>query len=302
MDSAMFQKIKNSLATSERIAIAVGQTLTLDEMAAALSLHLILTEKMQKNSTIASSIEPTVELSNLVGINHVRSNLGGTSGDLVVSFPYKTGEIEKVSYTLEGGFLNIVVKAGANGLTFSEKDIRYDKGADAPHLLFIIGTPRISDLGHLFNPEHLKDTLVVNIDNKSENQGFGDFVLVSPLSSSVSELVAHLIVSLGVDIDIDAAQNLLDGITHATDNFQHPKTSHLAFEMASVLMKRGAVRTKQRQDKPHVRPDLSSLLRQSNTMRQPIPQTHPTSPPPISSGKPPADWLTPKVYQGSTKV
>src|SRR3989344_8615795 len=162
MDNTTLQKIKNSLATSERIAIVVGQTLTIDEMAAALSLHLTLTDKMQKNTTIASVLEPTVEFSNLVGINHVQSNLGKASGDLVVSFPYKAGEIEKVSYTLEGGFLNIVVKAGASGLTFSEKDIRYNKGTDAPHLLFIIGTPRISDLGHLFDPEQLKDTLVVN--------------------------------------------------------------------------------------------------------------------------------------------
>ncbi|MBI2034342.1 MAG: hypothetical protein HYT11_01275 [Candidatus Levybacteria bacterium] len=302
MDIAMLEKIKNSLATSERIAIAVGHALTLDEMAAALSLHLTLTDKMKKNVSIASSIEPTVELSNLVGINHVRSSLGGTSGDLVVSFPYKTGEIEKVSYTLENGFLNIVVKAGPDGLTFSEKDIRYNKGADAPHLLFIIGTPRVSDLGHLFDPEQLKDTLVVNIDNKSDNQGFGDFILVSPLSSSVSELVAHFIISLGVDIDIDIAQNLLDGIIHATENFQNPKTSHLAFEMASVLIKKGAVRTKKQPDKPHTRPDLSSLLRQSNTMRQSVPQNNPASPSPIPSRKPPADWLTPKVYQGSTKV
>ena len=299
MDNVTLQKIKDSLATSERIAIAIGQVLTLDEMAAALSLHLTLTEKMQKNVTTASPTEPTVEFSNIVGINHVRSNLGGASGDLVVSFPYKAGEIEKVSYTLEGGYLNIVVKAGADGLTFSEKDIRYNKAADAPNLLFVIGTPRVSDLGHLFDPERLKDTIVVNIDNKSDNQGFGDFVLVSPLSSSVSELVTHFILSLGVDIDIDVAQNLLDGITHATENFQHPKTSHTAFEMASILMKKGAVRAGRQSTKPQIRPDISSLLKRSDPLRQSTPQDRPT---PIPSRKPPSDWLTPKVYQGSTKV
>lgn len=305
MDNSMLQKIKDSLASSKQIAIAVGNTLTIDEMAAALALRLALSEKMQKNVTIASAVEPTVELSSLVGINHVRSNLGGASGDLVVSFPYKTGEIEKVSYTLEDGFLNIVVKAGTNGLTFSEKDIRYNKGTSAPHLLFVIGSSRLSDLGSLFDPEHLKDTTVINIDNKSENQGYGDYVLVSPLSSSVSELVADFILSLGVDVDIDMAQNLLDGIIHATENFQHPKTSHLAFEIASVLMKKGAARAKRQQEKPQTRPDLSSLLRQDrpDTTRQPLQTTNPAATNPVSpTRKPPADWLTPKVYQGSTKV
>jgi len=35
---------------------------------------------------------------------------GERSGDLVVPFPYREGEIEKVSYTRDDNFLNIVVR------------------------------------------------------------------------------------------------------------------------------------------------------------------------------------------------
>ena len=76
-------------------------------------------------------------------------------GDLVVSFPYKDeGEIEKVSYTIDNGYLNIIVKSGEQGLSFSEQDVsmgmvrRY-----TPGLLITVGTPRLGDLDRIYNPE-----------------------------------------------------------------------------------------------------------------------------------------------------
>jgi len=53
--------------------------------------------------------------------------LGGQGGDLIVSFPYKEGEIDKVSYTLENELLNIVVKEGPLGLNFSQKDVKFSE-------------------------------------------------------------------------------------------------------------------------------------------------------------------------------
>ena len=43
-------------------------------------------------------------------------------------------------------------------------------------------------------------------------------------------------------MDLDIAQNLMLGIATATNNFQDSKTSSLAFEMAGVLMRNGALR------------------------------------------------------------
>lgn len=242
MDNSTFQKIQDLLSTHETIGVVVGQNPTVDDMGAALSLYLHITS-LGKKTTIASPTDPIVEISSLVGIDRVKNNLDGDGGDLIVSFPYRDNEIQKVSYTIEDGFLNIVVKAGENGLTFGESDVRYRRGGGVPTLLFVVGTPRLSDLGSIFNPEKLKDTVVVNVDNKRDNQGFGDVVLVSTNFSSVSEQMARLLSYLNPDLDTDIAQNLLSGISYATDNFQSPQTSYLAFEMASVLLKRGAQRT-----------------------------------------------------------
>lgn len=242
MDTTALQRFKEVLSQNDKVGIMVGKNLNVDEMAAALSLYLSL-KSSNKAVSIASATQPIVELSSLVGIDEVKGSLGSAGGDLVVSFPYQEGEIEKVSYTIENGQLNIVVKAGEHGLTFAEQDVQFTRGGGLPTAVIVVGTPSLSALGDMFNADALKDVTIVNIDNKTENENYGDVVLVSPQFSSVSEQMANLILSNGLPMDVDIAQNLLLGISFATNNFQNPQTSYFAFEIVAELMRRGAVRT-----------------------------------------------------------
>jgi hypothetical protein len=293
MDNLTFSKIKESLSKYNNIAIAVPIDPTVDEMGAALSLYLSLKD-MGKAMSIATPNNPLVEVSALVGIDEVKTTLGEASGDLVVSFPYREGEIEKVSYTRDDNFLNIVVKAGEKGLNFVQQDVKFSQGSTAPELLFIVGAARISDLGKLFDPTTLKDTVVVNIDNKPENQGYGDIVMVSNKFSSISEAVANLILTIGGKMDLDIAENLMLGIATATNNFQDPRTSSLAFEMAGILMRNGALRPTPNQPKRALAMDQSMDLQDNNPFAmsqpafpsKPIAQTQPIQQPiqrPINS-------------------
>lgn len=316
MDNTSYQQLKDLVSGAGDVAIAIGKNPSVDDMASALSLYLVL-QKGGKNPVIASVTQPLVEHSNLVGIDKVTPRFEGGNGDLTVSFPYREGEIEKVSYTIENNLLNIVVKAGKNGLTFDENQVRFTRGGSIPSVLFIIGTPRLSDLGELFNPDNLKNTKVVNIDNKADNQGFGDIVMVSPNASSVSEVVSEIIYSLNMAIEQDSAQNLLSGLMDATNNLMDPNTSPRAFEMVGYLMKNGARRNvlrPQPQNEERVsafmpEQSLSSMGGSTNIPR-PRPQMPQAAPKPqqVSQNgsqtvqKPPSDWLTPKVYKGSSNV
>lgn len=296
MDTASYQEVRDIVDKSEKIAIAVGSNPTLDTMGAALSLYLSFSS-LGKQASIASPTEPVVEISSLVGIDKVKTYFSQEGGDLSVSFPYIEGEIEKVSYTLEGGLLNIIVKAGSSGLTFQEKDVQFKRGGSGvPSTLFIVGTPRLSDLGNLFDPEALKNTTVINIDNKRDNQGFGDVVLVSSSFSSVSEQIANLLTFLDYAIDVDIAQNLFSGISNATENFQNPKTSITAFEMAAVLLKKGAVRQRQTQQRaPFNEGTTSSFFPQPMQQIQQV-QNGPKlgSFPKLAPNQPPRDRFKPK--------
>jgi hypothetical protein len=275
MDNQSLQRIKDLIARSQKIAVAVGKNPSIDDMGAALGLYLSL-NSMGKTVTVVSPTEPIVEISNLVGIDKVKTRYESSGADLVVSFPYKEGEIEKVSYTIENGYLNIVVKAGDQGLTFSEQEVKYDRGGGNGQLdlLIAVGTSQLSDLQSVFDMAALKDVSVVNIDNKEDNQGYGDIVLVSPRFSSVSEQISQLLEDLQMEIDVDAAQNLMDGIAYATENFQSPRTSYLAFQMAGVLMRQGAIRSRVVASAPQ------------NNFRQPAVSQTNSSPQQMSSGQP----------------
>lgn len=332
MDNLTFDKIKEAVAKYSNIAIAVPKDPAVDEMGAALALYLSL-EDLGKSLSIATPNIPLVEVSSLVAIDEVKTSLGEESGDLVVSFPYREGEIEKVSYTRDDSFLNIVVKAGEKGLNFDQKDVKFTRGTNAPELLFIVGAARVSDLGKLFDPAVLKDTIVVNIDNKLDNQGFGDIVMSSTKFSSVSEIIANVIFSTGLKMDLDIAQNLMLGIATATNNFQDSRTSSLAFEMAGVLMRNGALRpnsetsrrklavdyNEKKAEKPfageasfeqpsftktpgelerEIKPDSRPRFTPSPSPK--VSQVQPQMQPQTQDNNPPEDWLEPKIYKGST--
>jgi hypothetical protein len=334
MDNLTFNKIREAVDKYNNIAIAVPRDPTVDEMGAGLGLYLSL-EDLGKSLSIATPNTPLVEVSSLVAVDEVKTSLGSESGDLVVSFPYREGEIEKVSYTRDDNFLNIVVKAGEKGLNFDQKDVRFTRGTNAPELLFIVGAAKVSDLGKLFDPAALKDTVVVNIDNKPENQGFGDIVMTSIKFSSVSEMIANVIFSAGFKMDLDIAQNLMLGIATATNNFQDPKTSSMAFEMAGVLMRNGALRPNsmtqrrkltadydeeekpftgeasfeqppfaktpgelEKETKPDLRPRYTPSAQPKVSLSQPPAQ--PKATPQIQDDNAPEDWLEPKIYKGST--
>lgn len=308
MDNVMLEKVKDLLAKNQNIGIAVGKNPGIDEMAAALALRLALSGE-NKEVTVVCPTEPIVEVSSLVGIDKVKKSFdGGENGDLTVTFPYKEGEIEKISYTLEEGKLNILVKAGENGLSFNEKDVEYKREGSAPGLVFVVGTPRISDLGTAFEMETLKDSKIINIDYKPENQGFGDIPLLGANASSVSELMVNFISSLGLKMDVDSASNLLTGIIAATDNFQSAATSPLAFETAAVLLKKGAVRQAKDKLKSEIEADdFFSPKFQAKVGEKQVAFAKESSGEPkeeikVDENNPPEDWLSPKIYKGSTSV
>ena len=318
MDNRVLGQIKDFIGKNNRIGIAVGKNPAVDEMGGAASLYLSLSSS-GKDVAIACPTEALVEHSHLVGIDKVKLSFEGGAGDMVVSFPYKEGEIEKISYTLEDGSLNIIVKAGEEGLNFSENDVLFKRSQGYPGLLFVVGTPRLSDLDRIFDPQALKDTVVVNIDNKSDNQGFGDIAVVSPNNSSLCERIGDLILLLDLPMDIDTAKNLLIGIESATDNFQNARTSPLAFEMAGKLMKNGAVRSDKGLRSSQIRKneEESSIFSPKNIPKprtdkkdqfriEHTPLRQGSAGPASQRGEqgknPPVDWLAPKIYKGSTNI
>lgn len=140
--------------------------------------------------------------------------------------------------------------------------------------------------------------------------------MVSPRFSSISEAMANLILGLNLKLDVDVAQNLMNGIASATDNFQSEIASSLAFEMAGILMRSGAIRPNSSfAPAPRVqaqRPVDNFIKQQEELVRSQTEQTlveekpidtverKEGAPQTVQPTNPPEDWLEPKIYKGST--
>lgn len=271
MDEQLLQNLKNAIDNNEQIAVLVGKNPTLDQMAAGLSFFLTLTNA-KKKVTMLSASEATVEVGSLVGIDKLKTIYSSQEGDLVVTFPYKDGEIEKVSYNEdeENHLLNIVVTAGENGLSFSDQDVIFSRGSGKLNLLITVGTAHLDDVYSVITPDSLTDATIINVDNADINERYGEINLVSSRFSSLSEQVADLLLTLGYDpeMDEDICQNLMSGIVSGTSNFQNQNTSYLAFEIASILMKKGAKRVQPLSTNPQVANEFMSFMQQGNQQQK----------------------------------
>ena len=232
------EQIKELIDTSSSIGIVVSENQDIDTVAAALGLYLVL-KSNGKNVQVVSKKTPAVEVSNLVGVDKILKSFSGNTKILTISVPYREGEIEKVSYNIEDTRLNVNLFAETSGITFDESEIQYIKKGSSLSLVITIGIANENELSDLGD---LKAVKTIHLDKNPLNSLSGDVSIVDPSFSSLSEIVAELVNELNLGYDLDAFQNLLDGITYATRNFTSQAASPYAFEAAGFLLQNGAKR------------------------------------------------------------
>jgi hypothetical protein len=98
------------------------------------------------------------------------------------------------------------------------------------------------------------------------------------------------------------------GVATSTDNFQAQNTSPLAFEMAGILMRSGAIRPQSQPQRRKMNMAFEEKINEPEE-RVELPQkevvepTHQAFEETASQtdlNNPPEDWLEPKIYKGST--
>lgn len=321
--SSDLNELRGLLEQAKEILVVTHKNPTIDSLAAALSLYLTL-PSVGKRVTVACPDKVTVEVSDLVGIDKVTDSLG--SKNFVISLDYVEGSIEKVSYNIEGEKFNLVIEPRP-GFSFSEDKVSYSKGVGNADVVITINSPTFDEFGSL--SKHIEDLAnrvdVVNIDIHESNTRYGKINLVYPAMSSVSEVITFLLQELKLFIDVDAATNLLRGITTATDNFSTSTVTADSFEAAATLLRLGA----QKDTMSHPQPKQKRAFAPSDSgfypspfppsSSRPSPSPRPNMmprsiPPPSQTPKPsftqdnqlsalpsneneaPPDWLKPKIF------
>ncbi|MBP9690823.1 hypothetical protein KBD81_01955 [Candidatus Woesebacteria bacterium] len=314
--------VQELLANADSVGIVVTEHQTLDKVAGALALMLSL-KSAGKNVQVASHRDPIVEISNLVGIDKVKRSFDGIAKKLVVSLPYIEGEVEKVSYNIEGNRLNINLFAAKDkGISFTEKDVDYIRSGAAPQVIFTIGIRKMEEMGSLVSSEN--EVKIIRLDTVTPQNDFGDVSFADSSFSSISEIIVGMIQELRLPVDVDIAQNLMDGVVAATNNFTSQKTSPAAFASAAYLLSHNATRQVQKQDtqeemlstrRPSKQPrvaenPIDSLAQPKGEKNNEVALSAPsaenpdqpngqTQAPAAEAEEVPSDWFVPKVFKSS---
>lgn len=339
LNTEQINQTRSFLEEAKSISILVGGNPTIDSLAAALSLYLSLSAN-GKMASIACSTPMTVEYNRLVGVDKVANSINGQSGrNLIISFPYQEGSIEKVSYNIENDTFNLVIEPREGFTVITPEMMQYSFSGGSTDVIATIGVTKLEDLDNLYtnNQALFSEKPVINIDNSTQNSRFGKINLIDSTFSSNSELVLTLLSNFGLTLESDIATNLLTGIIEETDNFTSPSTSASTFEAAAICLKNNARKEKPEESSPvqmpqFVRPTTQSPLsrKQSIPSSKPVmpfgksptpfgkqpptfqvpttkqktpPAKQPQSTPPLHESthpETPPDWLKPKIYKGST--
>lgn len=269
---------------------------TVDTIGAATALYFGLS-KLGKNVSLACSLPISSQIS-LKGVEKIQKNLGAGGNNLVISFPYTEGAVDKVTYNIEGNYFNLIIQPAEGRPKLDPSAVKYSYTGGKVEVIITIDVSSLNSLGDLYsqNQEQFTGKEIINIDRHLTNANFGTINLIDRQSSSTSEIVFRLLEYLNVEIDKDMATNLYAGIIAATNNFTAYSVNAQTFETSAKLLKLGAIK------KP---------LRLSSSFPPPSPSftsapTETTIIPPKTVEKKeikaeedaPKDWLKPKIFHG----
>lgn len=221
-------EVKTRLPSVSRILIVLPQNLNVDNLAAGLSLYLSL-KSGGKKVDVVSTGTPQVSQSNLYGIGDIKSDIPtGGGGDFIISLDgvvdttgtmQQVPALEKLDWYPEGSKLNLVFHV-VKGQRFEPTNITSSHQESGYDLTVVIGCQSLNELGNLFisNSQYFAQSQVINIDVNPLNAYFGFANVIDPQASSISEIVAHILPSLTLNMDLDVASNIIAGIYSATNN------------------------------------------------------------------------------------
>lgn len=262
---------------------------TQDAIASGTALYLALI-KMGKNVSLVCSQMPESDIS---GADKIQTTIQTGGSNLVISFPYVEGAIDKVDY----GFNNdktkfnviIMPREGSNKL--QPKDVEFAYSGGKIDFIITVDTPNLNSLGDIYtkNQSTFDGKNIINIDRHLINNNFGTINLVVKTAAATSELVLKVLQTMKVQLDKDIATNLYTGIVNATNNFSSYSVNADTFETVADLLRAGAVKKPMRQfnrpgmpgqigagmpqmNRPVNRPQQQMRQSAPQQMQQPMPQ------------------------------
>ncbi len=269
------QELKTKLGTAQTVLLSIPTNPSQDVVASALALYLSIKQSGKTVSIVASS-SPVVRDSHLVGLDKISEDVGGSN--LVITLDVPENIIDKVTSNTEGGHLNLIIAPAKGAAPLTAANVKFGYSGAAADLVMVIGAADLKDIGSLAEKELelFKTERIANISNQVGS--FGAINITDP-SSSNSELVTALLKELSLPLDVDIANNLMQGIESATSGLSSPSMTADTFEALAILYRAGARRTA-----PSAPTQTARIVADMPIMDTEVPTE---------------DWTKPKIYSSN---
>jgi len=286
-ENNFFTRLSEKLTGANAVLLVLPSNNDFDETAAALAVFLSL-KNLGKQVEVVSPQSPIVNLSRLVGVDQIKTELEGKN--LIVSLDYVKEAIAKVSYQIDennprGKKFNLIVQPEEGSRPLSSKDVRFTYGGAQFDLVLTFGVNKLIDLGDLYQKnQSLFDAKEKVFHFYREKQ--------AGLSQRTVELISQLKFPFGEDV----ATNLALGIEEASRNFSPELSNTQTFELFAYCLRAGARRgsstVQSKEEKLIERPSLSQEA-------PPVDQVEKKE---GDQKEAPQEWLQPKIYKSNTRL
>lgn len=239
MTLSIQDQIKNQIESAENILILTKPKASGDEAAASWGLFHLL-KNFGKNPTVFGDNSQGAKLGFLPVPQKMKGEIVG-SRDFVLSF--KTTHNKIIAFRTEDKLDSFNIYITPEKETIDPRDFSFIPAKFKYDLLVVLGCQSLENLGEVRekNADLFFEVPIVNIDNASSNENFGQINHTNITASSLSEMLTEIAKShFEKFANADISRCFLTGLVSATSNFQNQKTTPQTFLAASWLIEKGA--------------------------------------------------------------
>lgn len=230
------QQIIDRIKDSANVLVTVNANPTVDGLAAAIGVTLLLNKMGKHASTVFSGkIPSTIEF--LQPEKTIETNTDSLR-DFIIALD--KAKADKLRYKVEDKLVKIFITPYRTSI--NEKDLEFSQGDFNVDLVLALGVKRREELDQAITAHGriLHDATVATV-NTQDNGQLGTINWVDTKASSICEMMTSVLDSIQANIlDQQTATALLTGIVAETDRFSNAKTSSDTMSISAKLMAAGA--------------------------------------------------------------
>lgn len=233
------QQLVEKIKDSANVLVTVGVDPTVDELAAALGVTLLL-NKLEKHATavVSGAIPPAITF---LDPEKTFENTVDSLRDFIIALDKE--KADHLRYKIDGDVVKIFITPYKT--TIAESDLQFSQGDYNVELVIGVGVTSKDHLDKALaaHGRILHDATVTTVTAGEKTSTLGSIDWHDDNASSVSEMLVSIVESLKGEeplLDEQIATAFLTGIVAATDRFSNTRTSSKVMTMAAQLMAAGA--------------------------------------------------------------